>query len=71
MEFIDIVTIIYYVLEILTILYTIYVCVRHTTAPSRVEAAVQATPETMEASYSSAEVEEENILMYLASSWLN
>ena len=69
MEIIDIITIIYYILEILTIVYTIYVCIKHSTATTTVEEAVETTPEQV--SNSSTEVEEENILMYIASSWLN
>jgi len=71
MEIIDIITIIYYILEILTLVYTIYVCIKHSTATTTVEEGVETTPESAQVSNSSTEADEENILMYIASSWLS
>jgi len=74
MEIVDVLTIIYYVLEIITILYTCYVCIKATLPSNMVEDGTQMTGDIETPNASSTEVhevEEGNILMYIAQSWLN
>ena len=76
MEFIDVVTIIYYILEILTLVYTIYVCIKHHTTPEvddeeQTPDSVEQTPNSTPVTNSSQEIEEGNILTYILTSWFN
>lgn len=72
MEIVDVLTIIYYILEIATILYTCYVCIKATLPSHRVEEATQ-VPDIEAQQQESQEVHEaeDNILMYIASTWLS